>query len=691
MADHHSPANLAKRMPLGQKGWINIEISHDGRRAFLKEVSFGGDASLGADDIFEVLAKKYRILAGVKDDVVNQVAKQAARSPHEKFATKKSVVIAEETPPVLPQDGQIHFTFLDEVEEGIQLPYRGLGEAFQHRKPDSILGQNLRVRAVCPDEEIAVLTGAVWGELGRDIYGRTTSLLSNPRHVTLEAGAHVTVVENRFTSRIFGYVRVEKGVISVVPPIAISEDEFEAYFIHFSQVSPARFPKVEWLEQLLSLEQLRQKVTEETEEALEKYIRDHPNGKGKFAIAQGTPPTPGDDAHLECSFDQDVHIGLTLPDGTPDLDTRRSAIGVEKGQMIAESKPPQMGIPGISLRGEELPAQDGGMRTFQAGENVTVEYDEDGHPKFYFAKIDGNGIYDGQTVDVRTVLRIGGDVDAAVGNIDTDQDVEIAGSVKAGLRVNAKGSVTIGGVVEKGAVVASKDDVVVAQGILGSDTKVMALGNVQTKFVQESAVMARRSIYIGDHIFKGHIRCGEELVVESGNGPRSGSIIGGSVIATTGLQAEVIGSPSSHQTQVGIGQDLDVEVRMKKVDGRLDFCNSNILRMFRSLNIQNLDRSVIEVLIRRTPPGRKKSITRLLKNLQDLVGYRDENRKQKKILEVQRDQILRKAEIKVSGTIYADTQICIDNDALQIAQDMGQTTFFQSADGISWRTWHVST
>lgn len=84
-------------------------ISHDGRQAFLKEVSFGGDASLRADDIFEVLAKKYQIVAGVKDDVVNQVAKQAARLPHEKFATKKLVVIAEETPPVFPQDGQIHY------------------------------------------------------------------------------------------------------------------------------------------------------------------------------------------------------------------------------------------------------------------------------------------------------------------------------------------------------------------------------------------------------------------------------------------------------------------------------------------------------------------------------------------------------------------------------------------------------
>lgn len=100
---------------------------------------------------------------------------------------------------------------------------------------------------------------------------------------------------------------------------------------------------------------------------------------------------------------------------------------------------------------------------------------------------------------------------------------------------------------------------------------------------------------------------------------------------------------------------------------------------------------MIEVLIRRTPPGRKKAIMVLLKKLEDLVGYRDENMKQKKVLEIRRDQILRKAEIKVSGTIYADTQIRIGNDALQIVQDVGQTTFFQSADGVAWRTWHVST
>jgi hypothetical protein len=130
---------------------------------------------------------------------------------------------------------------------------------------------------------------------------------------------------------------------------------------------------------------------------------------------------------------------------------------------------------------------------------------------------------------------------------------------------------------------------------------------------------------------------------------------------------------------------------MKKVDERLEFCNSNILRMFRSLNIQHLDRSMIEVLVRRTPPGRKKAVMVVLKKLEDLVGYRDEKMKQKKVLEFRRDQILQKAEIKVSGTIHADTQIRIGEDALQIAQDMGQTTFFHSADGVAWRTWHVAT
>ena len=38
------------------KAWIKIEISEDGRRVFLRELCFGGDASLGFNHIVKALA-----------------------------------------------------------------------------------------------------------------------------------------------------------------------------------------------------------------------------------------------------------------------------------------------------------------------------------------------------------------------------------------------------------------------------------------------------------------------------------------------------------------------------------------------------------------------------------------------------------------------------------------------------------
>ena len=70
-------------------------------------------------------------------------------------------------------------------------------------------------------------------------------------------------------------------------------------------------------------------------------------------------------------------------------------------------------------------------------------------------------------------------------------NVEIDGSVRAGFTVKSAGTVLIAGVVENGATIDAKGDVVVAKGIFGESTSVTALGNVETKLIQNSTVLRR--------------------------------------------------------------------------------------------------------------------------------------------------------------------------------------------------------
>ena len=75
--------------------------------------------------------------------------------------------------------------------------------------------------------------------------------------------------------------------------------------------------------------------------------------------------------------------------------------------------------------------------------------EEDGEPKSFYSKIDGNVHLKDTVISVHSVLRVEGDVDASSGDIVAGNDVEITGSVRDGAKVSAAGSVTILGGVEE--------------------------------------------------------------------------------------------------------------------------------------------------------------------------------------------------------------------------------------------------
>ena len=670
-----------KRFGKTAKAWINIEIALDGRKAFLRELCFGGDASVGREDIFKALEEYYHISAGIDEDVVDRVANQAKAAPEKEFFSRDEVVIAAETQPEPPQDGRIRYPFLASDPEQTRLPYPEMQSAFRRTTLAGVLERNLRVRAVVPGEELAVLEPPQKGIPGLDIFGNIiTRVPPAPERAHLGAGAHVRVEDNRYVSEIYGYVCLLDTQILVVPPLWISPKAFEAYFIYFPQVGPNVLPQKDWLEHLLDLMEISGEVSPETVGQLHRYMGDQQGRTGGFLLAQGTAPVSGDDAYLEYRFGLEKGTGEMLPDGSVDIEARKAAVGVKSGQLVAEVVLPTPGQPGANLKGEEIPGQDGRMLPFKAGKNVHVEFEGE-HPRFFYSKFDGNVHVDNAVVGVHPVLRIGGDVDDKTGHIDVDHDVEISGSVRAGLKVNAGGSITIGGVVETGASVRAKGDIVVAQGIMGPETKIVALGHVETKCIQESSVMARRSILVGDHIFKGYVHAGDQLTVRAG----SGSIVGGETYATTTLEAETVGASDGPHTLVGIGLDIEIEARVKKREARADFCNTNILRIFRTLNVRSLDPEILEAVLQRTPLSRRQAIVGLLSKLRELVAHREAAVKSQQELRGQSTQILQTAEIRVHRMAHADVQVRIGDHIRTIAQDLEQPVFYLCPEGVTWR------
>ena len=225
---------------------------------------------------------------------------------------------------------------------------------------------------------------------------------------------------------------------------------------------------------------------------------------------------------------------------------------------------------------------------------------------------------------VNTVFDVRADIDYDVGNIDVPGDVQISGSVKPGFVVKAGGSVTIGGAVELGASVHAKGDVAVSQGILGDTTRVVALGDIETKHIQNSSVMAKGTITVGSYLFNAIVRSGNQVIVKSGGGECGGSIVGGEVIASLGIQARILGSESTDRTVVGIGANPEDGASQAQLEKAQSHVSSETLRLLRTLGVDSVDESELKQHIRRLPESRRQAALDIMRKLQELESKKTE-------------------------------------------------------------------
>ena len=663
----------------GASGWMKVELSEKGEEAVLRVLSFGGDVSLGAGDIEQALKQCYNVRAGLDRQMIAQLADRAAAAPDK--VIRGHFPVAHSTWPHPATTDRVHYTFLDGLEALAALPYERLRTAFELETLEEVLAQQPLVRPVIPGEKLAVVDPVEDGAARTNIFGGSQKV-EGPEAL-LKAGANVHLVGNSFLSDIFGYVCLLDGEISVVSPLWISPDNVAAHFIHFPQVGAESHLVREWLDSLLE----QAGITSGIQEAEIAKLLNNPPGNDEtaaFLLACGKAPVPGADAHLKFAIDIEKRAGEHLEDDRFDFRERNAFVAVKQGQLLAEIFPAKKGQTGIDLKDQKIPVAEGRQQVFIAGENIRTEYG-DGRAKFFYAKIAGNVRVKDNTVDVNEVIKIVGDVDYNLGNIEAGKDVYITGTVRSGFAIRAKGSVSIGGAVEAGCSINAQGDIVVAQGIVGETTQIVALGDVHVKYVHNSAVMARGDVVVGSYLLNAHVQAGKRLAVRSGGEQRGGSIVGGQVTATAGIWATRLGSFSTDRTTVAIGTPPDIAARLRKLDKGIEFCRTNILRAFRTLGMHEIDAAHFKTLIEKMPRYKRDPLMKVLRQLKGLTRTREKSLKLRRQLEQQSAKAVEKAEIKVAGVACADSEIYMSGDKLVLSENVERAVFFLSREGINYR------
>ncbi|NGN97572.1 DUF342 domain-containing protein [Grimontia sp. S25] len=272
-------------------------------------------------------------------------------------------------------------------------------------------------------------------------------------------------------------------------------------------------------------------------------------------IANGKWPIRGDDSKLAYLV-QDSKSRVLRPqereDGTVDMRDLGKMITVQEGQPLAKRIPPTKGIEGFRVTGEVLPTTPGndvplklypGSKFSSNDENVIV------------AEVAGLPLLHPDGVEVDNALCMKS-VTVATGHVDFEGSVVINGDVNAGMKVNATGSITVGGVVESATLTAG-GDIIIHNGILGRQvqseqeitTSLKAKGSIVAKFAQYARIEARGDINISQHAMHCRTFTENNLVVCDAN-KRTGTLTGGTHVAQCGVKVLTLGAASGVHTNV---------------------------------------------------------------------------------------------------------------------------------------------
>lgn len=489
-----------------------------------------------------------------------------------------------------------------------------------------------------------------------------------------------------YKAALYGYLVCVEDTISVLPPVWISPDHHSAYYLNFTQIGIPVYPSNEELLSCLDRLNVHQKTIRRgiIDKLTERFAQGNHLSAKSVKIAESIAPRPGRNARYDFAVDIGMGINPSREDGGIDLIGRTAVVLVVAGDLIVEKTTATKGVNGIDVFGEVLEAEDGTDQVVSFDDVVRVE-ERDGQI-FYYAQKNGNVRLSLDKLTIADVYTIDGDVDLNIGDIDRQEDLLIKGSVMAGLTVRSKGNIDIAGSVYNGAKVLAGNDVSVGEGIVGAETRVVALGNIRVVFVQDAEVISKGDVAVPGYIYNAVVRAKGTIRVLSDpqHGRRSGRIIGGLTCASKAIVASKVGHPSKSETVLAILPDPENSGKLKKLEEEGRVCKESIARISRSLPFENFDPAVIKNALSRLPDEEREAMVRLLTTFNNLIKRQQNIELLRKEINGKMLKDRRNGFVKIVQEIRQGTEIQFCDKKLLIAHDMEGATFTLHTGEIVW-------
>lgn len=368
----------------------------------------------------------------------------------------------------------------------------------------------------------------------------------------------------------------------------------------------------------------------------------------EYIMAEGQPPVHGKDASIQYFFNTDVNLKPKKnEDGSVDYHELSTISHVKQGDLLAKLDKEDPGVPGKDVFGQDIKPRTVKSLRLSYANNITLSEDQ----TEIYSNVTGHAsLVDGK-VFVSDVYEVPADVDNSVGNINYQGNIHIAGNVKSGFQIYAKGDIVVDGVVED-AILQSESQIIVKRGIHGMGRGVLkASGNIICKFIENATVVSGGYVET-ESIILSQVSAASEVRVEG----LKGFITGGVIRAGGVVEALTIGSEMGAPTRIEVGVEPEKKERFLTLQKMIQQTNKEIAQ------IKPVLTSYSEKLSRGEQIAKDK-----LHYVQQLVYSMQE--KQKAVDEAQTEylqlhtEMMRgnNAKVKVKNTIYPGVTVSISD------------------------------
>lgn len=382
-----------------------------------------------------------------------------------------------------------------------------------------------------------------------------------------------------------------------------------------------------------------------------------------FIIARGKNVIEGKDATIEYFFNTNRNIRPKRnEDGSVNFHQLNAISHIKEGDILAVLHPEDAGEPGINVRGASVPPRSVERKTLKFGKNIELSEDK----RSLISKVNGHAILEGGCVFVSNTYDVPADVDNSTGDIDYEGNVLVHGNVRTGFKIKAMGDIEVMGSVE-GAELIAGGNIILHHGMQGmTKGKIIAKGNVVSKFMESVRVYAEGYIE-AEEIIQSQIAAKGDINV---NGLK-GHIIGGYIRSASDINAKRIGSGMGVSTIVEVGFDPEVQDRIAKLKDILAKKNEEYKQCTQATEVLN-KRMNSGMITSQQRVVLKDNLVKMQNLKQDIFDYQDELDTIMAKIAVNNDSV-----IKVQGEVMPGVQVRISGDFYNVNEQLHYCKFYK--------------